>query len=65
MTALQNATFKAPQLPELWYHLGMAQKLAGQNDAARSSLTKSLQAGRNFSGMDEAKSTLDTLSKHS
>ena len=65
VTALQSATFKAPQLPELWYHLGMAQKLAGQSDAARESLTKSLQAGRSFNGIGEAKSTLDTLSKHS
>ncbi len=39
----------------------MAQALAGQTDAARDSLTRSLKSGKNFTGMDEAKATLDKL----
>jgi tetratricopeptide (TPR) repeat protein len=63
VAALQSASAKAPDLPEPWYHLGMAQVLAGQSDAARDSLTRSLKSGQSFSGMDEAKATLDKLAK--
>jgi hypothetical protein len=41
----------------------MAQALVGQADAARDSLTRSLQSGRDFFGMDEAKATLEKLAK--
>jgi predicted Zn-dependent protease len=63
VTALQNASSQAPNLPVLWYHLGMAQLLAGQTAAARDSLAHSLQSGQNFSGMQEAKAALDKLAK--
>ena len=63
VTALQSASAKMPDLQEVWYHLGMAQVLAGQPDAARNSLTRSLKSGKSFSGMDEAKATLDKLAK--
>ncbi len=63
ITALQNSLTKAPDQPVLLYHLGMAQALAGQAAAARDSLTRSLQSGKNFNGMDEAKATLDKLAK--
>jgi hypothetical protein len=39
----------------------MAQALAGQADAARENLSRSLKSGKTFSGMDEAKATLDKL----
>jgi Tfp pilus assembly protein PilF len=61
--ALQNASSRAPNLPVLWYHLGMAQLLAGQTAAARDSLTRSLQSGQNFAGMQEAKAALDKLAR--
>jgi tetratricopeptide (TPR) repeat protein len=61
VTALQSALSKTPDSPISLYHLGMAQALAGQSDAARVSLSRSLQSGKNFSGMDEAKATLDKL----
>ncbi|MFI4890054.1 MAG: tetratricopeptide repeat protein [Steroidobacterales bacterium] len=61
ITALREALAKAPQSPVSMYHLGMAQVLAGQNEAARDNLAKSLQAGQKFSGMDEARTTLDKL----
>lgn len=61
--ALQTAVSKTPNSPISLYHLGMAQAAAGQADAARSNLTRSLQSGRNFVGMDEAKATLSSLAK--
>jgi Tfp pilus assembly protein PilF len=61
VNALQSALSKTPDSPVSLYHMGMAQALAGQADAARDNLTRSLQSGRSFSGMDEAKATLDKL----
>jgi len=43
------------------YHLGMAQALAGQPDAARDSLSRSLKSGKDFNGIAEAKAALDKL----
>jgi Tfp pilus assembly protein PilF len=63
LDALEKASAKAPELPAPWYHLGMAQLLAGQSDAARDSLSHSLKSGQSFSGIDDAKATLDKLSK--
>jgi tetratricopeptide (TPR) repeat protein len=61
VNALQSALSKTPDSPVSLYHLGMALALAGQADAARDNLARSLRSGRNFSGMDEAKATLDKL----
>jgi Tfp pilus assembly protein PilF len=61
--ALQNSAAKSPDSPVLLYHLGMAEALAGQDAAARDNLTRSLQSGKQFSGMDEAKATLEKLAK--
>jgi tetratricopeptide (TPR) repeat protein len=65
VTALQTASAKASNSPIPLYHLGMAEALAGQSEAARDSLTRSLKFGKNFPGMDEAKATLDRLAKAS
>lgn len=61
--ALQNSAAKSPDSPVLLYHLGMAEAQAGQDAAARDNLTRSLQSGKQFSGMDEAKATLEKLAK--
>jgi tetratricopeptide (TPR) repeat protein len=63
VATLQTVLSKAPDSPVSLYHLGMAQASAGLTDAARDSLSRSLKAGRNFSGMDEAKAELDKLAK--
>jgi tetratricopeptide (TPR) repeat protein len=63
VTTLQDVLAKAPNATVTLYHLGMAQALAGERDAARDSLTRSLQSGRNFLGIEEAKATLDKLAK--
>jgi Tfp pilus assembly protein PilF len=61
MVALRNVLAKAPQSPIALYHLGMAQVLAGQKDAARDNLTRALKSGKPFPGMDEAKAALEKL----
>ncbi len=63
VAALQAASAKMPDSPIPLYHLGMAQTSAGQADAARDSLSRSLKSGKNFAGMDEAKATLEKLVK--
>jgi len=63
VAALKTAVTEGLETPVVLYHLGMAQALAGQSAAARESLTRSLQSGKQFSGMDEARSTLDNLAK--
>jgi tetratricopeptide (TPR) repeat protein len=63
VVALRDVLAKAPQSPIVLYHLGMAQFLAGQSDAARDSLTRAVKSGKNFPGMDEAKATLDRLAR--
>jgi Tfp pilus assembly protein PilF len=60
---LESASAKAPGLAEPWYHLGMAQAQLGQPEAAKTSLTRSLQSGHPFEGIDEAKATLAKLGK--
>jgi tetratricopeptide (TPR) repeat protein len=61
LAPLQSAVSKIPNSPVPLYHLGMAQVSAGQDDAARDSLSRSLKFGKSFSGMEEAKATLDKL----
>jgi tetratricopeptide (TPR) repeat protein len=63
VAALQAALSRSPDSAVSLYHLGMAQASAGQADAARDNLARSLKSGKNFSGMDEAKATLDKLAK--
>jgi tetratricopeptide (TPR) repeat protein len=59
--ALQTVLAKTPDSAVSLYHLGMAQVSAGQGEAARDSLSRSLKLGKNFSGMDEAKAALAKL----
>jgi tetratricopeptide (TPR) repeat protein len=61
VAALQAALSKTPDSPVSLYHLGMAQASAGQPDEARVNLSRSLKSGRNFTGKDEAKATLDKI----
>jgi tetratricopeptide (TPR) repeat protein len=63
VAALQTVVSKVPDSPASLYHLGMAQASAGLSDAARDSLSRSLNSGKNFPGMDEAKAELDSLAK--
>jgi predicted Zn-dependent protease len=60
---LERVVSKAPNAAEALYHLGMAQSQAGRNTQARDNLTRAVQSGAKFSGLDEAKATLDKLAK--
>jgi tetratricopeptide (TPR) repeat protein len=61
LVALRGVLAKAPDSPIALYHLGMAQVLAGQVDAARDNLSRALNAGKPFPGMEEAKAALEKL----
>jgi tetratricopeptide (TPR) repeat protein len=62
-TLLQQAVDKAPDLPELRYHLGMAQLRSGEPQVAEQNLETAVRSPRPFSGMDEARATLAQLKK--
>jgi Flp pilus assembly protein TadD len=60
---LQQAVDKAPDSPELRYHLGMAQLRSGETEPAAVNLETALRATRPFAGMDEARAELARLRK--
>jgi tetratricopeptide (TPR) repeat protein len=60
---LERVVSKAPDAPVALYHLGMAQSQTGSSAQARGNLTRAVQSGQKFSGLDEAKATLDKLAK--
>ena len=61
VVALRGVIAKVPESPLGLYHLGMAQVLAGQIDAARDNLSHALRSGKPFQGMDDAKAELERL----
>ena len=63
VTALQKAVDKAPQVPEIFYHLAMAQLKTGARDSARTNLDQALKSDAAFPGSEEAKKTLDELKR--
>ncbi len=54
---------ESPEAMIVRYHLGMAQALAGNPAEARDNLTRVVDSGKRFPGLDEAKSTLERLNK--
>jgi tetratricopeptide (TPR) repeat protein len=60
---LERVVAKAPDAPVALYHLGMAQSQAGSAIQALGNLTRAVQSGQKFSGLDEAKATRDKLAK--
>jgi tetratricopeptide (TPR) repeat protein len=61
VTALDEAVRAAPEDPVLRYHLGMALFKKGDTAAAREHLTKAVNAKRKFTGIDEARATLNQI----
>jgi predicted Zn-dependent protease len=55
---LKPVVEKAPDEPEVNYHLGMAYHRAGDMGQAKIYLAKALDSGRPFSGVDETRATL-------
>jgi tetratricopeptide (TPR) repeat protein len=60
---LERVVSKVPDAPVALYHLGMAQSQSGSNAQALGNLTRAVNSGQKFSGLDEAKATLDKLAK--
>jgi tetratricopeptide (TPR) repeat protein len=60
---LERVVAKAPGAPVALYHLGMAQSQAGSRTQARENLERAVNSGMKFSGIDEARATLDKLAK--
>jgi Tfp pilus assembly protein PilF len=60
---LTRVVAKAPDAAVARYHLGMAQSLAGDYSDARDNLTRAVNSGAQFSGIDEAKATLSKIAK--
>ncbi len=60
---LERVVAKSPDAPLARYHLGMAQLKAGSSAEARDNLTRAVNSGAKFSGLDEAKVELDKLAK--
>lgn len=58
---LQQAVDMQPEIHIFNYHLGMAYKLSGNNVKAKVYLEKSLDSGKPFKQMDDAKAALDSL----
>jgi len=60
---LQRAASQVPGAPVVLYHLGMAQSQSGNTAQALDNLTRAVNSGTKFSGLDEARATLDKLNK--
>lgn len=60
---LSRVVAKVPDAALARYHLGMAQSRAGDSTAARDNLARAVNSGARFSGLDDAKATLDKLAK--
>ena len=65
LTLLQDSAVKFPDNPEVQFHLGMAQYMMGNKDAAHNALEKAVHAGADFSGKDEAQQRLAQLENSS
>jgi tetratricopeptide (TPR) repeat protein len=60
---LERVVSKVPNAPVALYHLGMAQSQNGSSAQALGNLSRAVNSGAKFSGLDEAKATLDRLAK--
>jgi predicted Zn-dependent protease len=60
---LQRVASRAPDAAVVLYHLGMAQSQSGSTAEALGNLTRAVNSGTNFAGLDEARATRDRLAK--
>ena len=61
LTILQESAEKAPENPEIQFHLGMTAYMMGQTDLAKGALRKAAGADKDFPGKDESKRRLALL----
>ena len=60
-TGVTAGRFRRSQSAVVLYHLGMAQSQSGHVAQALDNLTRAVNSGAKFSGLDEARATLDKL----
>jgi tetratricopeptide (TPR) repeat protein len=58
---LREGAGKLPALPQIQFHFGMAHYMLGQEEQARTALTKAVEAGVDFPEMEEARARLALL----
>jgi thioredoxin-like negative regulator of GroEL len=63
VAVLQRVVAKLPDEPIARFHLGMAQSRLGSSSEARDNLTRAVNSGAKFAGLDEAKAMLDKIAK--
>ena len=61
VTLLQEATVRAPQLPEIRYHLAVALEKVGRKDEARQELERLLNEKQDFADLESAKALLNKI----
>ena len=61
LTFLERAVEGAPSLPELRYHLGMANYRSGRFSQARQDLEKAVGNNPDYPGIDQARAILASL----
>ena len=64
-SVLQRVASEEPSAPVVLYHLGMAKSQSGSSAQARDNLSRAINSGTKFYGLEEAKATLDSLPKSS
>lgn len=62
VSVLKRAAARGPNVPEVRYHLGMAELSAGQSTRAREDLQSAVSAPQKWSWSDDARRALATLS---
>jgi putative PEP-CTERM system TPR-repeat lipoprotein len=61
LVLLQEASVKAPHIPEIRYHMAVALAKAGRRDESRMVLDRLLRSGKDFQGVDEARRLRERL----
>ena len=61
LAVLQESAAKAPDTPEIQFHLGMTAYMMGQTDLAKAALKKAASATNDFPGKDESERRLALL----
>jgi tetratricopeptide (TPR) repeat protein len=62
---LERASAKSPDSKLIWYHLAMAELRLGMKDRARAHLESALEGAGTFSGSEDARTALATLTARS
>ena len=61
LSILQDSAAKAPDSPEILFHLGMTASMMGQTDVAKAAFRAAVKSGDDFDGKEESKRRLASL----